>query len=206
MTDLAYPSTGQSNYTSKEAVASAILHQTFDRLRGAGESGRIIYREKPSKLLLTQTLLPRRKPSPGAATYMDKEDVTSPSHIGTVGMTFQIADRRDKSITVSPKACIYLRILPSPEDLQRRPVVFRLSKDARSVIMRHRRDALREAEIANRDVLALDGKKSAAWQAIKEAATERAQVAALAELGIASTVLREVPKRETLRFRASRFR
>src|SRR5436190_24288617 len=101
MNDLTYPGTGQLHHTSKEGVASAILHRTFDRLRGAGESGRIIYREKPSKLLLTQTLLPRRKPSPGAATYMDKEDVTSPSHVGTVGMTFQIADRRDKSIKAS---------------------------------------------------------------------------------------------------------
>lgn len=198
MTDLTYPATGQLNHTSKEAVASAILHQTFDRLRGAGESGRIVYREKPSKLLLTQTLLPRRKPSPGAATCMDKEDVTSPSHVGTVGMTFQIADRRDRSIAVSPKACIYLRILPSVEDLQHRSVVFRLSRDARSVIMRHRRDALRDAEIENRDLLGAEGKKSAAWQAIKEAATEKAQIAALAELGIASTVLREVPKREAL--------
>src|SRR5262249_17012743 len=90
------------------------------------------------------------------------------------------------------------RILPSVQDLQQRSVVFRLSKDARSVIMRHRRDALRDAEIENRDVLGAEGKKSPTWQAIKEAATERAQVAALAELGITSAILREVPKREAL--------
>src|ERR1700751_2730186 len=104
MSELTYSTIGQLRHTSKEAVASAILHRTFDRLRGAGETGRVIYREKPSKVLHTQTLLPRRKPSPGAASYLDKEDVTSPSHIGTVGLTFQIANRRNKSISVSIKA------------------------------------------------------------------------------------------------------
>jgi hypothetical protein len=193
-----YPAIEQLGHTTKEAVASAILHQTFDRLRGAGETGRVIYREKPSKVLHTQTLLPRRKPSPGAASYLDKEDVTSPSHIGTVGLTFQIADRRDKSISVSIKACIYLRILPTLPDLQAKSVVFRLSKDARAVIMRHRREALRAAETDNRELLGGEGKKSAAWQAIKEEVTERARAAALKELGIAAGSLNGTSQRETI--------
>jgi hypothetical protein len=198
MSELTYPTIGQLRHTSKEAVASAILHRTFDRLRGAGETGRVIYREKPSKVLHTQTLLPRRKPSPGAASYLDKEDVTSPSHIGTVGLTFQIANRRNKSISVSIKACIYLRILPSSHDMRADAVVFRLSKDARSVIMRHRREALRAAEEDNRELLGGEGKKSAAWQAIKEEATERAQTAALQELGIAPGSLSGTPQREVI--------
>jgi len=159
---------------------------------------RVIYREKPSKVLHTQTLLPRRKPSPGAASYLDKEDVTSPSHIGTVGLTFQIANRRDKSISVSIKACIYLRILPAPHDLQAKSVVFRLSKDARAVIMRHRREALRAAETDNRELLGGEGKRSAAWQAIKEEVTERARAAALKELGIAAGSLNGTSQRDTI--------
>ncbi len=198
MTDLSYPVLAQLSHTTKEAVASAILHRTFDRLRGAGETGRIIYREKPSKVLHTQTLLPRRKPSPGAASYLDKEDVTSPSHIGTVGMTFQISSRHDKAISVFIKACIYLRILPTARDLQADPVVFRLSKDARAVIMRHRRETLRAAEEENRELLGSEGKKSASWQAIKEEATARAQTAALRELGIAPSMLSNVPQREAV--------
>ncbi len=198
MSELTYPEIGQLAHTTKEAVASAILHQTFDRLRGAGENGRIIYREKPSKVLHTQTLLPRRVPSPGAATYLDKEDVTSPSYIGTVGLTFQIANRRDKSISVSIKACIYLRILPTLHDLQAKSVVFRLSKDARAVIMRHRREALRAAEANNRELLGGEGKKSAAWRAIKEEASERARAAALKELGITAVALSSTSQGESI--------
>jgi hypothetical protein len=198
MTDLVYPETGQLTHTAKEAVAAAILHQTFDRLRGAGEEGRIIYREKPSKVLHTQMLLPRRKPSPGASSYLDKEDVTSPSHIGTAGLTFQIVNRRDRALTVAIKACIYLRVLPSPHDLLVGPVVFRLSKDARSVIMRHRREALRRAEEANRAALGDEGKRSPAWHAIKEKATEQAQQTALAELGIAPSNLIGTVQREAV--------
>src|SRR3954471_3254664 len=146
MTQLLYPSGNDVSHTTKEAVASAILHTMYDRLRGAGPVGRIIYREKPSKVIHTQHLLPRRRPSATAATYEEKDDVTSPAHIGTAGLTFQIADRADKSTTVSIHACIYLRMLPSKEDLASSKVVFRLAKSARSVILKHRREALRRAE------------------------------------------------------------
>src|SRR5260370_7646634 len=91
-------------------------------------------------------LLTRRKPSPGASSYLDKEDVTSPSHIGTAGLTFQIVNRRDRALSVAIKACIYVRVLPSQRDLLVEPVVFRLSKDARSVIMPHSREALPRPE------------------------------------------------------------
>ena len=47
MTQLLFPNGNDVTHTTKEAVASAILYQTYDRLRGAGPTGRIIYREKP---------------------------------------------------------------------------------------------------------------------------------------------------------------
>jgi hypothetical protein len=184
MSPLTYPHASDLAHTTKEVVASAILHLTYDRLRGAGPTGRVIYREKPSKVLHAQNLLPRRKPSATAASYLEKDDVTSPAHIGTVGLTFQIANRHDRSISVAIRACIYLRVLPSTADLSASPVVFRLSKQARSVILRHRRDALRRAEEQNRAVLGDEGRKSATWLEIKNRATEEAQNSALLELGI----------------------
>src|SRR6266550_3980631 len=105
MTQLLYPDSTDVTHTTKEAVASAILHRTYDRLRGAGPTGHIIYREKPSKVIHTQHLLPRRRPSSAAVTYAEKDDVTSPAHIGTVGLTFQIADRTHAAITVGIRAC-----------------------------------------------------------------------------------------------------
>ena len=183
MTALTYPDNGQLSHITKEAVAAAILHRTYNSLRGAGPQGRVIYREKPSKVLHTQFLLPRRKPSATAASYLEKDDVSSPAHIGTVGLTFQIANRHDRSISVRVHAHIYVRILPSVADLTSRAVVFRLSKDARSTILRHRRDALRRAEEENKEVLGEEGRKSPAWSKIKNAATETSRVRRVGRVG-----------------------
>jgi hypothetical protein len=198
MTQLVYPSRNDIAHATTEAVASSIVHKMYDRLRGAGPTGRVIYREKPSKVIHTQHLLPRRKPSPVAATYAEKDDVTSPAHIGTAGLTFQIADRKDRAISVSIRACIYLRMLPTKDDLSASKVVFRLSKNARSVILRHRREALRNAEDANRAVLGDKGRKSPAWLEIKNRATEQAENAALLELGIRPDVLVSPARQDAL--------
>lgn len=113
MTQILYPNGNDVAHATKEAVVSSIIYRMYDRLRGAGPTARIIYREKPSKVIHTQHLLPRRKPSQTATTYVEKDDVTSPAHIGTTGLTFQIADRKDRAITVSIRTCIYVRLLPS---------------------------------------------------------------------------------------------
>jgi len=198
MTQLLYPNGNDVAHATKEAVASSIMHRMYDRLRGAGPTGRTIYREKPSKVIHTQQLLPRRKPSATAATYAEKDDVTSPAHIGTAGLTFQIADRKDRAITVSIRACVYLRMLPSREDLAASKVVFRLAKNARSIILRHRREALRRAEDENRAVLGDEGRKSPAWLEIKTRVTEQAENAALLELGITPDVLASPARQDAL--------
>lgn len=198
MTDLLFPNGNDVSHTTKEAVASAILHQTYDRLRGAGPTGRVIYREKPSRVIHTQHLLPRRQPSSVAVTYAEKDDVTSPVHVGTTGLTFQIADRMHATITVGLKACIYLRVLPSEADLSAAKVVFRLSKNARSVILRHRREALKRAEDENRAILGEDGRKSPKWLDIKNRVTEEAEASALLELGITGAILQSPARQDVL--------
>jgi hypothetical protein len=198
MTALTYPDNGRLAHTTKEAVASAILHQTYNALRGAGSGGRLIYREKPAKVLHTQFLLPRRKASGTATTYQEREDISSPAHISTLGISFQIADRRDRIISVSIKACIYVRILPSTADLAAKPVIFRLSKQARSVILRHRREALSRTREANKEVLEQEGPQSPAWLEIKNAAMETAEIGALEELGVAPASLNALNTQESV--------
>lgn len=198
MTALTYPDNARLEHTTKEAVASAILHQTYNALRGAGTVGRIIYREKPAKVLHTQFLLPRRRASSTATTYHEREDISSPAHISTLGMGFQIAARQDRTISVSITACIYVRILPSTADLVGRPVIFRLSKQARSVILRHRRVALSGAREANKELLEQEGLQSAAWLEIRNATIEAAEIRALEELGVAPTSLRELNTQESV--------
>ncbi len=198
MTQLLYPNINDIAHTTKEAVASAILYKTYDRLRGAGPTGHIIFREKPSRVIHTQHLLPRRRPSATAATYEEKDDVTSPAHIGTAGLTFQIADRTNRGLAISLRACIYLRMLPSTEELSSSKVVFRLSKNARSVILRHRREALRRAEEDSKAKLGEEGRRNPAWVEIKNRATAEAENAALLELGIAPTVLNSSARQDAL--------
>src|SRR5262249_32948780 len=142
--------------------------------------------------------LPRRKPSATAATYAEKDDVTSPAHIGTAGLTFQIADRKDRAITVSIRACVFFRMLPSREDLAGSKVVFRLAKKGRAVILRHRREALRRAEDENRAVLDDEGRNSTAWLEIKTRVTEQAENAALLELGITPDVFASPARQDAL--------
>src|SRR5260221_6851653 len=86
-------------------------------------------------------------------------------------------------------------MLPSKEGLLASKGVFRLSMNARSVILRHRREVLRVAENDNRAILGDDGRKSPAWLDIKNRVTEEAERAALLELGIVPAIL-ESPERE----------
>jgi len=198
MTPLLHPDVNLISHSVKEAVSSAILHQTYDRLRGAGDNGRFIYREKPAKVLHTQNLLPRRRPSATASSYLEKDDVTSPAHIGTLGLTFQIADLRDKSFTIAARCCIYVRILPSSSDLSALPVRFRISKRARSIILRRRREFLRDAQEENKAALGDDGRSSPLWPEIKKRAEEAAQKQALVELGVSPAGVDAMPRQETL--------
>ena len=77
-------------------------------------------------------------------------------------------------------------------------VVFRLSQNARSVILRHRREALRRAEDVNRVALGNEGRKSPAWFQIKASATEQAEITALRELGIGPDVLTSSARQDVL--------
>jgi hypothetical protein len=72
-----------------------------------------------------------------------------------------------------------------------------MAKDARSVILRHRREALRAAEEENRALLGDEGRRHAAWPEIQRRAAEGAQNKALEELGIQPASLNSMEKRET---------
>jgi hypothetical protein len=198
MAALTYPDVRALSHTLKEAVSSAILHETYDRLRGADPFGRVIYREKPAKVLHAQNILPRRRPNPGASSYLEKDDVTKPSHIGTIGMSFQIADRKDLSLSISAKASIYLRVLPTAADLVERPVVFRMARQARSIILRHRREALRQAFEENAELRGDAGRKSDAWRAIQDKASAAARTEALREIGLDVASVAQMGARDTV--------
>ncbi|MGI0549911.1 helicase-related protein [Pseudomonas aeruginosa] len=124
----------------KEGVAEAILNIVYARIRGGGEFGRIIYGAKPSVLLSSGFLLPRRNVDDG-------DEVTSPIWISGHGLDL-LVDSNDKGIVrIKPQVSLYLRVLPTEEDLKTRPDC-KLRLQMRTETARRLRTLLREAEKA----------------------------------------------------------
>ncbi|MBI4755034.1 MAG: helicase [Betaproteobacteria bacterium] len=122
----------------KEGVAEAILNIVHARVRGGGEFGRIIYGVKPSALLSSGFLLPWRNVDDG-------DEVTSPIWISGHGLDLLIGSNEKGAVRIKPLASIYLRVLPTEEDVKTRPDC-KLRLQMRTEAARQLRQRLREAE------------------------------------------------------------
>lgn len=120
----------------KEAVTDALLGQTFARISGEGENGRTIYGLKPRQALNSGFLLPRRRPE-------GDDEVTSPTWISSLGTQFEVSAQVPGIVRLSPKASVYLRVLPTVEEFERISLDSRLN--IRSEIVQRFR--LRRAEL-----------------------------------------------------------
>lgn len=100
--------------TLREAVVEAITHRTHDRLTGRGEHGRVLHGDSPTKLLAAGFLLPAQRRTAADGDGGASGDATSPIHISTVGISFQVSRGVPGAIRVRPKGSIYVRVLPSP--------------------------------------------------------------------------------------------
>lgn len=101
--------TGADFTEAKEAITDGLIGLTLAHCTGAGLGGERLYGGKPSSLLVSGFLLPRFDPM-GA-------DETSDIHIATMGIDAQIAADADGDIIVRPQFAIYVRELPSWDDL-----------------------------------------------------------------------------------------
>ena len=198
MAALIYPDVRALSHTLKEAVSSAILHETYDRLRGADPFGRVIYREKPAKVLHAQNILPRRRPNPGASSYLKKDDVTKPSHIGTIGMSFQIADRKDRSLSISARRQFTFAFSQPRRISSKGRSYFAWRGKLARIILRHRREALRQAFEENAELLGDAGRKSDEWRAIQDKASAAARTEALREIGLDVASVAQMGARDTV--------
>src|SRR6266700_190733 len=97
---------------AKEGIVDALLNLTWQRASGAGAEGEIIFGTKPSLRFVSGFLLPRFEES-GA------QDETSDSHISAHGMDCQIAASAKGNLAISVAFSIYVRTLPSWEELTR---------------------------------------------------------------------------------------
>lgn len=111
--------------TRKEAVADSLLNIVYSRISGGGDYGKVIYGNKPSSTLVSGFLLPRRQ-------IDDGDEVTSPIWISSHGLDFQISRDGQGVIKVQPAFSLYVRVLPTEDDIRTRDdcrLQFRLKKE-----------------------------------------------------------------------------
>lgn len=132
----------------KEAVTDALLGQTYARVSGEGENGRIIYGAAPRQILKSGFLLPMRSPS-------GDDEVTSPTWISSLGLQLEVNSDVKDSINLKPRASTYLKVLPTVEEFEQLPLGSHLRiRSEVSTQFRERKKSLREAlvnELGNKN-------------------------------------------------------
>lgn len=92
----------------KEAVCDAILERTRKLVSGDGEVGRTILGNKPSRVLSSGFILPK--------IDEDGDDESSDIRLAAHGLDLRLKDAQGR-LRVAPALSVYVRILPSADDL-----------------------------------------------------------------------------------------
>lgn len=127
----------------REAVVEGVVRRAHDRLTGRGVHGDVLFGDAPSRLLAAGFLLPARRQAAPDTPAGPENDATSPIHLSSVGMSFQIERQAEGEIAVTPQGAVYVRMLPTVEDLVRNPIAFGLHPDARRDLRGRKRDLLK---------------------------------------------------------------
>jgi hypothetical protein len=104
------PSLARHLGDAKEALVDALLNITWQRCSGDGPDGEIVFGTKPSLRFVSGFLLPRFEES-------GQQDETSDIHLSTLGLDCQIAAPAHGTVTVHAGFSIYVRVLPTWQDL-----------------------------------------------------------------------------------------
>lgn len=95
---------------AKEALVDALLNLTWQRTSGDGSEGEIVFGTKPSLRFVSGFLLPRFEET-------GQEDETSDIHLSAHGLDCQIAVSAKGKLVVTVAFSIYVRALPSWQEL-----------------------------------------------------------------------------------------
>jgi hypothetical protein len=105
--------------TLKEAVVDSLVNLTFQRVSGHGPDGAVLFGARPRSLLSSAFLLPRPE------STSEGDEVTQPIHISAHGLDFQVAQGAAGEITIRPRFQVYVRVMPTVEDMARPDCVMR---------------------------------------------------------------------------------
>jgi hypothetical protein len=137
--------TGTDLTEAKEAVVETLLRLAVQRCTGEGGNGEFIFGVKPSAKLVSGFLLPRFDAT-------GQGDETSDIHIATMGIDLQVAAERSGEIVLVPELAIYVRMLPTWEDVSdpRHDMLPRseLSRETRQAVEDRARQIINEAVAA----------------------------------------------------------
>jgi len=106
--DKAVPSFDE-RHELKEAICDSLINLTHARVSGRGSGGDIVYRLRPSEWFASDFLLPRFN--------VAGDDESSDIHIAVHGVEFKVRRGPDGNITVRPSFAVYVRVLPTWEEL-----------------------------------------------------------------------------------------
>ncbi|MCE4556285.1 helicase-related protein [Roseateles cellulosilyticus] len=126
--------------TLKEATVDSLLNLTFSRISGHGPEGQVLFGSRPRSILAAAFLLP---PLRAEGTG---DEVTQPIRITAHGLDCQVHRGIPGIITVEPRLQVYVRVLPTPEDMKRPDCAprFRLSDEVRKLLQTQTKEALSE--------------------------------------------------------------
>lgn len=121
--------------TAKEAVVDGLLNLIAARVSGAGRFGAELFDARPSQQLCSGFLLP-------SSSSSEVDEVTSPIRIRTHGLDFQVLAKQRGQIRVIPTLAVYVRILPTQEDLGRKDcrIQFRLKTTVTRTIRQRQKE------------------------------------------------------------------
>lgn len=120
----------------KEAVAESILNDVFRCVSGDGDYGAVVIGEKPSDYFSSGFLVALNPEADTEGVDRIEDLETSPIRIGATGMDIGIKSSIVGPVRVKASFSLYMRILPTAEDLRkdRHPVKFALAAKVRKSI------------------------------------------------------------------------
>ncbi len=110
---------GQSHPELKEAVCESLINNLYDSLSGGNVEGKEVVNNTPSVKFISGFLEPLSVP---LKTSMSVDAARNPIHIITQGLDLQVSSRRSCLLTLTVSFSIYVRLLPTVEQLKRHKV------------------------------------------------------------------------------------
>lgn len=158
----------------QEAVCDALLGMLKARACGDGDIGAVLYCMPPSRQLVSGFLLPKYNAG--------GDDATSDIRIAVHGMDFRMHSGTGRTVAVEASGAVYVRLLPSADDLYHPAMAFRWSLLPRT---RFRKEVERDIRERIRESMAKSKPKNAK-ESGEEYKRRRAEATArvLAELGV----------------------